>query len=623
MTKKLERALEEQKQSTKQEVQQFSGELGIPLGGTKVVEVPNRKGYVYVRLRSNLSEVIQAFNNQVAPSYNLPVLVERQGNRYVVMGVDTQRYENNWTSRSPYLPRHGNTHSFDLETSGGGDVVWVYPRQFMPALVFPSGSLGGPNVIVSPYTLKNADGSWKYVGGTGTPNITNYNPTSSTGAVMGLVYLDTNDGNPYLVINSGTVFLNSITGTNQIVSYIPSLPDSTSQIPLAAIRLITGTSQISWNNIYDIRQFLHSSPSGTGGGGSITVQDEGIAQGTATVFNFVGDNVQATVAGGTARIFITGSIGGSSINTGTLDARYLKLDASNDPVTGPLDINSTLSVLGENGIGANLATITQRDYQYNALKVIHNISGSTPAEDSTVLVNRQTNGDSSFPFAAYDVIDTSSSGTIYGGALTARYNGTQRLILNHQATGTVPNYILDTVRTRPTGTIHTSWRVLGNEQAYLDVSGTFYSNGSPLVKEAPVDGNPYARKSAGWIEAPLYLPFGVYTNISPLSASPSYPYAATVDRTYNFIKWSQGVYVDTTNNGTNYWTLELIRWTDDAQIAYLSTSGSSANTHTLLSTTSFTSNSIATSGVGVILRATKTGNPGVIYTIGPMVKISV
>ena len=117
------------------------------------VEVPNRNSFVYVRLRDNQNEVIQAYNNKVAASYNLPVVVERQNNRYVVVGVDTLRYQNNWNSFAPFLPIHGNAHSFNPETGGGGDVVWVYPRQFMPALIIPSGTNGGPNVFFAPYTL--------------------------------------------------------------------------------------------------------------------------------------------------------------------------------------------------------------------------------------------------------------------------------------------------------------------------------------------------------------------------------------------------------------------------------------------------------------------------------------
>jgi hypothetical protein len=264
MTKKLVQALKRQKKQSKQEVLQLAGSLGIPMGGQKRVEVPNRNSFVYVRLRDNQNEVIQAFNNKVAASYGLPIIVERQGSRYTVVGVDTLRYQNNWNSYSPYLARHGNTHSFSTENGGGGDIVWTYIRQFMPALIMPSGSTGGPNAILNAYTLKNSDGTWKYIGVTGTPSFLPYKPTGTL-AVMTLVYLDSQSGNPYLTVGS-SYFSASITGSAQIVPYIPTLSDPNA-IPLAAVRLVSGTSFIGWDNIYDARQFIHTTPTGTGGGG--------------------------------------------------------------------------------------------------------------------------------------------------------------------------------------------------------------------------------------------------------------------------------------------------------------------------------------------------------------------
>jgi hypothetical protein len=263
LTRKLEKALEQQKNQTEQTTPSISGLLGIPLGGQKRVEVSGRNAYVYVRLRSNQSEVIQAYNNVVSPSYDLPVLVERRSGKYAVVSVDTQRYENNWSSQSPFLPRHGNSHSFDVESGGGGDIVWIYPRQFMPSLVIPSGSVGAGDVFVNAYTIQKSDGTWMFVGNTGTSSIAQYSP--STGAIMALVYLDSVSGNPLLLINSGTVFSSSITGSSQIVPFIPSITNPATQIPLAAVRLVSGTSKILWDNIYDVRQWIHTTPTGTGG----------------------------------------------------------------------------------------------------------------------------------------------------------------------------------------------------------------------------------------------------------------------------------------------------------------------------------------------------------------------
>lgn len=357
MSKALQDALKKQKKSTKRELLQLSGTLGIPLDGVRLVEVPNRKPYVYVKLRDNQSEVIQAFNNKVAASYGLPVLLERHGNRYVVTSVDTLRYQSDWTSFAPFLPRHGNTHSFDPETNGGADIVWVHSKQFMPALIIPSGTVGGPNVVMSAYTLKNTNGSFKYIGNTGTPNLTLYNPNTGTQAVMVLVYLDTVSGNPFLMVGSGSYFPSTVTGTAGVLPYVP-LDTNISHIPLAAVRLVTGTNAIGWNNIYDLRQFYYNLTGSSGGSTSITVQDEGVSLGSADTLNFVGSPVSVTLAGSTARVFITGSSGGSTNITGTsigLPNKVALTDSSGFLTTDPSLAWGLSSSKGFLEFGANVA----------------------------------------------------------------------------------------------------------------------------------------------------------------------------------------------------------------------------------------------------------------------------
>lgn len=294
------------------EPNEILGLLGIPLGGQLLVEVPNRNAFVYVRLRNNQSEVIQAYNNQVSPAYDLPVVVVREGTRYIIKGVDSQRYQNTWTNFSPYLPRHGNTHSFPDGGQGGGDPVWVYGRQFMPGLTIPSGSDGAPNAFISPYLLRNLSSQWKYIGNTGTSNLTIYNPTGSYG-VMVLVYIDSVSGNPGFVVGSGSYFPATYTGMSQLVPYVPTISNP-AWIPDSVIRLVSGTFVIGWDNIYDARQFISPQTTGTGGGGglsSVAVQDEGVPQGNATTFNFVGPSVVASVSGSVAQIYISGGGGAS------------------------------------------------------------------------------------------------------------------------------------------------------------------------------------------------------------------------------------------------------------------------------------------------------------------------
>jgi hypothetical protein len=572
----LQRALEEQKKQNQQEVAQIAGLLGIPLSGQRRVEVPNRNSYVFVRLRSNTSEVIQAYNNQVAPAYDLPVIVERHGNKYIVAGVDSGRYENNWASQSPFLPRHGNTHTFDLEMGGGGDVVWVQSPQFVPSLVFPSGSVGGSNVIVHPYTIRNSDGTWRYVGNTGTSSLAPYRPTSPTGAIMALVYLNADTGNPQLLINSGSVFSNSITGSSHIVSYIPRITNPGRDIPLAAIRLITGTNVISWSNIYDVRQWLHTIPTGSAGGG------------------------------------------GGPIDTGTLDARYLKLDTSNDPLYNQLLISGSIRISKNqmDGVSApNNTPFYAESYLPEApiadfeQFVLTGTTVNTPV--LTIYRGNLGEGAPKFIQPAIWVGEDSTGGSFYDGILKGVIDGVTRVNTNPSATGTLLNYLWDTDKARPTGTIHTDWRVSGSSIAYLDVGGTFFSSGSALVRESRMSGR-------------HWFTFGVFDTVSPTSAGGN-PYAGTVDRNMTFVQWMQGCYIVTTNDGSNYWRIVLAadNGTVATTIKEINTSALAPNGWRKLTNTAFDVASITTSQNILYVSVAKVGTPGALYIAGPALEVLV
>jgi len=196
--------------------------------------------------------------------------------RYKVRGRDIGRYTvwvttnaagDTVSDTSAYLPAHGASHSFNKLTGvGGGDIVWVYSDQFMPWAVTPSGSAGSLSIAIQPsaYYYNN---QFRWAGGTGIAGFENYYPTGSSNARMLLIYLDPDTGNPYIATGTLTEFANTITGTQQIMPYMPSLIEET-DIPLAGVRLITGTSKILWQNLYDLRDyFAHASVSGSSGGG--------------------------------------------------------------------------------------------------------------------------------------------------------------------------------------------------------------------------------------------------------------------------------------------------------------------------------------------------------------------
>jgi len=243
---------------------QYSALLGM---NEKVIEHPDRKGYCYARLVDNLNELIVVFNDKVSQKFDLPVIIERRKNTWYVVGRDTERYSN-YGSNTSFLPKHASQHSFNQETRTGADAVFIYPDQFMPLLVYPSGTYGAGNLLIAPYMLQRTN-DFMYVGNTGTGNLLVYKPNNDN-AIMGLVFLDKTSGNPGVLIASGTPMPGSYTGTSQIIPYLPF--PNTNQEPLYFFRLVSGTSSIGWSNLYNARQFIGGSTTtstGTSGGGTL------------------------------------------------------------------------------------------------------------------------------------------------------------------------------------------------------------------------------------------------------------------------------------------------------------------------------------------------------------------
>jgi len=288
----------------------LSGILGLPTGiGQNTVEVESRTGFVYVRLRDNLNEVIQAYNDQVSPVYGLPVLITRDSvnkNYYRIVRRDVGRYDD-WGSISPYLAKHGNQHRFKPEIGGGGDVVFVEGRQFVPLMLTPSGSSGSGNVIMEGSHFYTG-GTWKWAGTTGTPDLLAYRPTNNKSTVI-LVYIDGADNNPKLI--AGDEFDVSISGTAHIIPFLPPVPTS-EDVPLGAIQLYSGTQRIAWEQIYDLRPYIVGSafiPTGTYGH---TIRDDGMDMSQRSHLNFIGENVWINDDPGNdeTEVIISGSAGG-------------------------------------------------------------------------------------------------------------------------------------------------------------------------------------------------------------------------------------------------------------------------------------------------------------------------
>ncbi len=283
---------------------EFPGLLGCQFKGQTLVEVPKRDGYVYVRLRGDPNEVIQAYNGQVSPVYGLPVIVIRDAtfSRYIIKGRNLGQYSN-WGTSS-YLPRHGAQHSFP-DDSWGSDIVWVYDRQFMPLLISPtSGSVGSGYVYINPDVYYWND-VWIYAGAINSPNLLPYKPTNDTAKLV-VIYLDISGS--VQVIAGATFDVANIT-TPQIIPYLPALPVDAA-IPLGAVRLLSGTTAISWGEIYDLRPIV----AGNDYPAPYLIQDEGVTRTRRSYLNFIGGTVWAIDNAGddSTDIIISGTTAGAA-----------------------------------------------------------------------------------------------------------------------------------------------------------------------------------------------------------------------------------------------------------------------------------------------------------------------
>ncbi len=121
-----------------------------------------------------------------------------------------------------------------------------------------------------------------------------------------------------------------------------------------------------------------------------------------------------------------------------------------------------------------------------------------------------------------------------------------------------------------------------------------------------------------WVSEPYALPWITYTTLQGITTDNSTPFAAPLPPEYDIYLsvWRCSfVYVATTNNGSNYWTVKLrIEGASITDIASFNTSGMTVNTysqHTAVS--SFITNPVTNGAKTLSITVVKTGSPGALY----------
>lgn len=116
-----------------------------------------------------------------------------------------------------------------------------------------------------------------------------------------------------------------------------------------------------------------------------------------------------------------------------------------------------------------------------------------------------------------------------------------------------------------------------------------------------------------------FLPFTAYGQAGNGITINMAVFVATLHKDGYVRDWSQAVYVATTNNSLNYWTIALLNLSTGATISSFSTSSDAADTWLHKVTSGINVSLTATSVKGVYVQVTKTGSPGSLSLGGPAV----
>lgn len=225
--------------------------MGAYIGGVKTVTVDKRKDHVYVRLRGNDSEVVEAFNDSVLRAFGIQIFVVREGLQWRVVGKNTGTAPGGGWGGDAYLPNHGNQHSFSGGTgTAGNDIVWVYKRQFMPLLVAPTSPKTMKAHVFSDYYPWG--GAYHWFAEVDTPDLTSLVPAVFMTARFVTAYINGDTGN--LAFVTGTSFL--ATGTITDPSSVVPMPDQGVGIPVGSIYLLNGMSAVTWDSLWDVRNII-------------------------------------------------------------------------------------------------------------------------------------------------------------------------------------------------------------------------------------------------------------------------------------------------------------------------------------------------------------------------------
>ena len=118
-----------------------------------------------------------------------------------------------------------------------------------------------------------------------------------------------------------------------------------------------------------------------------------------------------------------------------------------------------------------------------------------------------------------------------------------------------------------------------------------------------------------------WLPFSAYQLLPYNQSTAGALYSASLSRAGTLRYWYQAAYVATTNDGSNYWTLQIRRLPGTNVIATLDTSALSVGTWSELSGTDLDI-ALDSAWYALYVNTVKTGSPGNLYLPSPAVFVT-
>lgn len=216
--------------------------------GSGTVAVSGRSGYVYVRIGGETGRLTTALNKRVPYIHNLPVSVgyeDTSGSTLQVLDVHDRMFPSGtpWDGEST-VGQHASQHML----SDGADIVWINRKQILPLLVRTTDPIS-TSVVINPDYYRTSTG-WAYFDAL-TVDLSSYAPAGYPNAKYLLLSLDPSDGS--ITVTEGSEFAMWVQAED-MTPFIPTPP--VNEYPLAAIVVTYLGDAISYNDIYDIRQFL-------------------------------------------------------------------------------------------------------------------------------------------------------------------------------------------------------------------------------------------------------------------------------------------------------------------------------------------------------------------------------